>query len=100
MRILLAEDDGMLADAVSRALSQSAHLVDVAYDGGQADRALALNDYDLAILDVGLPVFDGFEVLRRLRGRRSSVPVLVHSIEPDPEPPIRVNASTRVCTRV
>jgi len=80
VRILLAEDDGMLADAVTRALSQSAHAVDVAYDGGQADQALASNDYDLAILDVGLPVFDGFEVLRRLRGRRSSVPVLVLSV--------------------
>ena len=80
MRILLAEDDGMLADAVSRALSQAAHVVDIAPDGSQADRALAANDYDLAILDIGLPVFDGFEVLRRLRGRRSTVPVLVLSV--------------------
>ena len=80
MRILLAEDDGMLADAVSRALSQAAHVVDIAPDGGQADRAMAANEYDLAILDVGLPVFDGFEVLRRLRGRRSTVPVLVLSV--------------------
>jgi len=80
MRILLAEDDGMLADAVMRALSQSAHAVDVARDGGQADRALSSNDYDLAILDVGLPVCDGLEVLRRLRGRRSNVPVLVLSV--------------------
>jgi two-component system OmpR family response regulator len=80
MRILLAEDDGMLADAVTRALSQSAHAVDLAHDGGEADRALSSNDYDLAILDVGLPVCDGFEVLRRLRGRRSNVPVLVLSV--------------------
>ena len=43
--------------------------MDIAYDGGEADRALSSNDYDLAILDVGLPVFDGFEVLRRLRQR-------------------------------
>ena len=70
----------MLADAVNRALSQSAHSVDIAHDGGQADRALSSSDYDLAILDVGLPVFDGFEVLRRLRSRRSSVPVLVLSV--------------------
>src|SRR4051812_363182 len=70
----------MLADAVMRALSQSAHAVDIARDGGEADRALATNHYDLAILDVGLPVFDGFEVLRRLRARRSDVPVLVLTV--------------------
>ena len=76
VRILLAEDDAMLADAISRALSQSAHAVDVARDGTQADAALAADAYDLAILDVGLPGFDGFEVLRRLRNRRSRVPVM------------------------
>ncbi len=77
MRILLAEDDAMLADAVTRALVQAAHAVDLARDGAEADRALLANEYDLAILDVGLPVFDGFEVLRRLRDRRSQVPVPV-----------------------
>jgi len=80
LRILLAEDDTMLADAVSRALSQAGHAVDVARDGGGADSALAANPYDLAILDVGLPVFDGFEVLRRLRARRLRVPVLILSV--------------------
>jgi len=77
MRILLAEDDTMLADAVTRALVQAAHAVDLARDGAEADRALRANEYDLAILDVGLPVFDGFEVLRRLRDRRSPVQVQV-----------------------
>ena len=82
MRILLAEDDAMLADAVTRALVQAAHAVDLARDGAEADRALRANEYDLAILDVGLPVFDGFEVLRRLRDRRSpvQVPVLVLTV--------------------
>jgi two-component system OmpR family response regulator len=80
VRILLAEDDAMLADAISRALSQSAHTVDVARDGAQADAALATDSFDLAILDVGLPHFDGFEVLRRLRARRSRVPVLILSV--------------------
>jgi len=82
MRILLAEDDTMLADAVTRALVQAAHAVDLARDGAEADRALRANEYDLAILDVGLPVFDGFEVLRRLRDRRSpvQVPVLVLTV--------------------
>jgi DNA-binding response OmpR family regulator len=60
LRILLTEDDPMLADAVSRALSQAGHAVDIARDGAAADSALAANPYDLAILDVSLPVFDGF----------------------------------------
>ena len=80
MRILLAEDDAMLGDAISRALTQSAHVVDVARDGAQADAALATDEFDLAILDIGLPVFDGFEVLRRLRARRSRLPVLMLSV--------------------
>lgn len=80
MRILLAEDDAMLADAISRALTQSAHVVDVAPDGAQADSALASDAFDLAILDIGLPVFDGLEVLRRLRARRSRLPVLMLSV--------------------
>jgi len=77
MRILLAEDDQILADALCRALVQSTYAVDVADNGEEADRALALELYDLTILDIGLPGIDGLEVLRRLRARKSSVPVLM-----------------------
>jgi two-component system OmpR family response regulator len=80
MRILLAEDDSLLADAISRALTQAAHAVDVAGTGLEADRSLAAGAYDLVILDVGLPGIDGFEVLRRLRGRRALVPVLLLTV--------------------
>ena len=80
MRILLVEDDAMLADAVTRALRQAAHQVQRAATGTEADRALATNDYDLILLDLGLPQMDGFEVLRRLRGRRSQVPVMVLTV--------------------
>lgn len=80
MRILLVEDDVMLADTVSRALTQSAHAVDCARTGDEADRALATESYDLVLLDVGLPQIDGFEVLRRLRARRSTVPVLMLTV--------------------
>ena len=80
MRILLVEDDEMLAGAVSRALTQSAHVVDVARTGAEADRTLATSEYDLVLLDVGLPQIDGFEVLRRLRQRRNPVPVLVLTV--------------------
>lgn len=67
----------MLADAVSRALTQSAHSVDVARTGDEADHALRTNQYELVVLDLGLPKVDGFDVLRRLRARRSTVPVIV-----------------------
>jgi len=77
MRILLVEDDKILADALSRALVQSAYAVDVAGTGEQADHALAVESYDLAILDIGLPGLDGLEVLRRLRARKAAVPVLL-----------------------
>jgi two-component system OmpR family response regulator len=80
VRVLLAEDDRMLADAVARALRQTAHSVEVAYGGREADDALASGEFDLVILDVNLPGMDGFEVLRRLRRRKSRVPVLILTV--------------------
>jgi len=77
MRILLVEDDKVLADALTRALVQSAYAVDVVATGEHADQALAAQTYDLAILDIGLPGMTGLEVLRRLRARRSIMPVLM-----------------------
>jgi DNA-binding response OmpR family regulator len=77
MRILLVEDDRVLADALSRALVQSAHAVDVVSTGEEADYALAPGIYDLAILDIGLPGLSGLDVLKRLRGRKSTMPVLM-----------------------
>ena len=80
MRILLVEDDRMLSDAITRAMTQSAHVVDVSYNGEEADRALATYEYGLVLLDIGLPGIDGFEVLKRLRNRRNAVPVLVLTV--------------------
>jgi len=77
MRILLVEDDRVLADALSRALVQSAHAVDVVHTGEEADHALALGIYDLAVLDIGLPGLSGLEVLQRLRARKATTPVLM-----------------------
>lgn len=85
MRILLVEDDAMLADAVARALRQSAHAVDVAPDGEEADALLKNTAYDLVLLDLGLPRLDGLEVLRRLRRRRSTVPVILLTVRDAPE---------------
>jgi two-component system OmpR family response regulator len=80
VRILLAEDDRLLADAVARALRQSGHSVEVAGGGREADGALASGGFDLVVLDVNLPGMDGFEVLRRLRARKSAVPVLILTV--------------------
>jgi len=77
MRILLVEDDRVLADALSRALVQSAHAVDVVSTGEEADHALTPGIYDLAILDIGLPGLSGLDVLKRLKGRKSTMPVLM-----------------------
>lgn len=85
MRILLVEDDAMLAETVTRALTQSAHAVDCARSGEEADGVLATEQYDLVLLDVGLPKLDGYEVLRRLRARRSAVPVLMLTANDAPE---------------
>lgn len=77
MRILLAEDDHVIADGLTRSLRQNGYAVDHAKSGAEADSALTAQTYDLLILDLGLPVLPGFEVLRRLRARNSSLPVLI-----------------------
>ena len=77
MRILIAEDDPVLADGLHKSLRRSEFAVDLVHDGEQADHTLAVQNYDLLILDLGLPKIDGFEVLRRLRRRGSTVPVLI-----------------------
>lgn len=77
MRILLAEDDLVIADGLSRALRRGGYAVDHVGSGVEADAALASQPYDLLILDLGLPKLPGIEVLKRLRGRKSAVPVLI-----------------------
>lgn len=77
MRILLVEDDKILGDAMHRSLEQAGYAVDWARNGKDADLVLGDQIYDLALLDLGLPKLDGFEVLRRLRNRKSNLPVLI-----------------------
>ncbi|MBN8441343.1 MAG: response regulator transcription factor [Thauera sp.] len=77
MRILLAEDDPVIADGIGRALRKGGYAVDHVADGAEADTALASQPYDLLILDLGLPRLPGIEVLKRLRGRKSALPVLI-----------------------
>ncbi len=77
MRILLAEDDRIIADGLIRSLRQTGYAVDWAANGIDADTALVTSSYDLMILDLGLPKLPGLDVLRRLRARNSRVPVLI-----------------------
>ena len=77
MRILLAEDDAIIADGLSRSLRQGGYAVDWAANGVDAEAALLTVDYDLLILDLGLPKLVGLEVLKRLRARNSSLAVLI-----------------------
>jgi two-component system, OmpR family, response regulator len=77
MRILIAEDDQVLADGLLRSLRSAGYAVDQVSSGSEADSALASHEFDLVILDLGLPKMHGFEVLRNLRGRGTSTPVLI-----------------------
>jgi two-component system, OmpR family, response regulator len=77
VRILLAEDDPVLVDGLCRSLRSAGYAVDAVASGAQADSALATQEFDLLILDLGLPGLSGLEVLMRLRSRKSSLPVLI-----------------------
>ena len=77
MRLLLVEDDTMIGEAVLLVLRAEHYAVDWVRDGLTADAALRSEQYDLMLLDLGLPKRGGLEVLRALRARRCSVPVLI-----------------------
>jgi two-component system OmpR family response regulator len=85
VRILIVEDDPSIAEALRVGLTQVGHAVDAVEDGIAADEALKQDGFALLILDLGLPRIDGFEVLRRLRRRNATVPVLILSAREKPE---------------
>ena len=77
VRILLVEDELKVASFIRSALEQNSYAVDVSHDGEEGCYLAESTDYDLVILDIMLPKMDGFQVLRRLRGRKPGMPVLV-----------------------
>ncbi|MGM9425019.1 response regulator [Hydrogenophaga sp. MI9] len=77
MRLLLVEDDTMIGESVLDLLRAEQYAVDWVRDGEAADTALRTQEYDLVLLDLGLPKIDGLTVLRQLRARRHRVPVLI-----------------------
>lgn len=79
MRLLLVEDSPPLADVICRALRQEGHVTDWARSRSEADMWLLGQNYEVVLLDLGLPDADGAEVLRRMRASGNRTPVLVMS---------------------
>ncbi len=77
MRILLVEDDELLGDGLAAGLRHCGYNVDWLLDGETARTALATDDYDALVLDLGLPRLDGMAVLRGLRAEGNTIPVLI-----------------------
>ena len=79
MRILVVEDEKRIADFLSRGLESGGYAVDVANDGNTAIELVHNTEYDLIILDLGLPDMDGLSALQKIRNRKTSHPVLILS---------------------
>lgn len=77
MRLLLAEDERELSAALQAVLKRNHYEVDAVYDGGEAYDYLQTGNYDGFILDVMMPVMDGFTLLKKIRNERNNVPVLM-----------------------
>jgi len=77
VRLLLVEDNTVLADWLSRTLRRQQYAVETVDNGADADYLLRTETFDLVLLDLALPKLDGHEVLRRLRERGNATPVLV-----------------------
>jgi DNA-binding response OmpR family regulator len=77
MRMLLVEDDIKFAALLRNGLEEQGYAVDVAHDGEEGYQLASVAPYDLIVLDVMLPVLDGFHVCRTLRAERSNVPILM-----------------------
>lgn len=77
MRVLLAEDDDILADALAEQLGNAGFQTDVAADGRTALDALTSQPFDVAVLDLGLPRLDGLSVLKAVREVKPALPILI-----------------------
>ena len=77
MRILIVEDDELVADAIGRALSQAGFVVDPLTTAEAAEAMLRLEHFDLAVIDIGLPCMNGFELVRRVRRCGLAIPILM-----------------------
>jgi two-component system response regulator QseB len=83
MRVLVVEDDRMIAKGLHTALEQDGYAVDGVSDGRSAAEALRSSRFDVVLLDLGLPERDGLEVLRELRSRGDATPVIIVTARDD-----------------
>ncbi|AGB72859.1 MULTISPECIES: response regulator [Rhizobium] len=77
MRLLIVEDNRELASWLGKALRQAQYVVDIAYDGEDAEHMLKVAAYAIVILDLSLPKMDGLTLLKRLRQSGNKVPVII-----------------------
>ena len=77
MKILLIEDEKKVASFIKKGLEEEYYTVDVAYDGKEGLRLALGEDYDLMIMDIMLPIKDGFTILKEIRAEKISTPVLM-----------------------
>ena len=91
MRILLAEDERDLADALEAMLKHNNYSVDTVDNGQDALDYLMLDDYDGAILDVMMPKMDGVTVVQKLRENKKSTPVLLLTAKSEIEDKVRLS---------
>ena len=85
MRILVVEDDRKVAGFLQKGLEEEGHAVDVLNDGDEAGTQAQVIDYDCVILDLNLPRRSGLQVLRDIRSRKPTLPVLILSAQASPE---------------
>lgn len=89
MRILLVEDEERIASFIARGLKEAHYTVDVAKDGEKGLFMAEVNEYDLLILDIRLPVYDGITICRQLRSKKIEVPILMLSAKNTAEDKVR-----------
>lgn len=89
MKILIVEDEKLLSDSIKMLLERKGFEVECAYDGKTGEEYAELGVYDLLILDVMMPMMDGYEVARQVREKRCSTPILMLTAKSDLEDRIR-----------
>jgi DNA-binding response OmpR family regulator len=77
MKILVVEDEHLIANALKKGLEQEHYTVDLAFDGLEGFDLASSGDYDLILLDLMLPKMDGLEICRQLRSQQNHVPILM-----------------------
>ena len=100
MRILIVEDDDLVASGIKQGLQHFGYTVDLTNSAEEAERSLKLETFDLAVVDIGLPGLDGLTFIRRLRAADNPIPVLVLSARTSMEDTVKgldVGADDYMC---